>query len=270
MSHLWSQLQQFFFHSTEIENLAQKLATAIEDAQHRAEAAETPAKKAQYRTMVDRLQRRLTILMLQKERRRITACDQIQEKKYPTFCSDSICSDVSFMTLGIVLESLETKATAVEDWLTMAYLASPGRSTGAFIVINNKAVIAKFPSRIQPLCYLDTTSNPDGTQISVISAYSDNVPANVMMIYSSNLPADKNGVVEIIGGVGPDGVIITTPSIMMECSGRMIAYEVSTDNGTVTVLAANELKHPVIATIPVEEFPVEALMGSLDRTTNRA
>jgi hypothetical protein len=247
MSDLWSELQQFFFPSTETEHLAQKLATAIKHAQSRAEVAETPAKKAQYRTMVDRLQRRLTILMLQEERRRITACDQIQEKeeKYPTICSDESLA-------------LETKATAVEDWLTMAYLASPGRNSGNSIVINNKAVIAKFPPSGQPYpLYCVEKKTP---HISVISAYdSNNVPTNAMIVYSSYVPlAHKNEVVKIIGGVGPDGAIITTPSIMMEHSDK-IAYVTNMGNGA-TVLAANELKHPVIATIPVEEFPEEALM----------
>jgi hypothetical protein len=122
MLNLWSKVKQFFYPASEIGEgtqkwvkIAQNYAKAAElrakEAEHLAQTAKDPAKGTELRALAAwyraRAHQYTIILLLQQERRRITAWIQIQKKKkegqYLKVGSDPICSDESFTVLGMVL-----------------------------------------------------------------------------------------------------------------------------------------------------------------------
>jgi YVTN family beta-propeller protein len=106
------------------------------------------------------------LLILAYRRRRITAWNQIQKKKkegkYPTICSDSICTDESFTVLEIVLMLLEAGAKAVWDRQAIAYVTNGDSDTVSVITTDSNEVIDTIPMpvRIGPSGVAIT---PDGT-----------------------------------------------------------------------------------------------------------
>jgi YVTN family beta-propeller protein len=132
-----------------VEDRAQEAENLAQTAEEPAEVAKFRARAIWYRAEVDRLHQRTSILILQGEERRITAWEKIQEEKkegkYPTFCSDSICTDESFAVLKIVLMFLETEAKAAEDRQALAYVINREMDTVSVIATASHAVIATIP-----------------------------------------------------------------------------------------------------------------------------
>jgi YVTN family beta-propeller protein len=132
-----------------VEVRAQEAEDLAQTAKEPAEVAKFRACAVWYRAEVDRLHQRTSILILQGEERRITAWEKIQEEKkegkYPTFCSDSICTDESFAVLKIVLMFLETEAKAAEDRQALAYVINREMDTVSVIATASHAVIATIP-----------------------------------------------------------------------------------------------------------------------------
>jgi hypothetical protein len=86
---------------------------------------------------------------------------------------------------------------------------------------------------------------------------------------NNNVSANENEMVEIIGIIGPEEVVkIEEFRIFTFCKNKII-YKARINRGTLDLFVA-DLDHPVIATIPVEEFPKEAMIRSIDETINRA
>jgi hypothetical protein len=95
-----------------------------------AEADEHRVRTAEYRAEADRRHWQRIILILQGERRRIKAWNQIQKKKkkkegkYRTICFNSICSDLSFTILENVLMFLEAEVKGAWSRQMIVYLTN--------------------------------------------------------------------------------------------------------------------------------------------------
>jgi hypothetical protein len=128
MSDLSLKLEPFFFCSSRLDRsqaLFEAANRAAKVAEDRANTGDDPfrlrACATWYRTEAARIYWQSTIVFLQQEGRRIEAWDRIQNEKekgkYPTICSDPICSDESFTVLTQVLLFLEaaSKVKTIED-----------------------------------------------------------------------------------------------------------------------------------------------------------
>jgi YVTN family beta-propeller protein len=122
---LQNRVEKVEHHAEEMEKLAKKTA-----AEHSDQVDQLRTRAAWYRTKADhlhQLHQRRTFLILREEWRRITAWIQIQQEKktgkYPTFCSDSICSDESFTILKGILELLEAETQAGGNFAYVTYVA---------------------------------------------------------------------------------------------------------------------------------------------------
>jgi YVTN family beta-propeller protein len=150
----------FSFLSSKVEDQTQAVAQALQnrakkverhvkkiekptekaEAEHSDQVDQLCARAAWYRAKADRLHRRRTFLILHEEWRRITAWDQIQEEKkagkYPTFCSDSICSYETYAVLEVLWGFLKAETQIVGSF---AYV---GLSSNMFVIdIDSRVVI---------------------------------------------------------------------------------------------------------------------------------
>jgi YVTN family beta-propeller protein len=269
MSKLWSKVKQFLYPSSEVEDDTQK---RVKTAQNRAEVAELrakevedlaqtvedPAKSAELRTSAawyharaDKLQKYAIILLLQKEWRRITAWDRIQEKKkddqyltqegrYLKVGSDPICPDESFTILGIFLPFLEAEVKIFQDRQAIAYIPNTDSDTVSVIATDIHAVIDTIPVGKSPRGIVIT---PDGTEVYVVYGTNEEgisviATDNHKVIATIPIPMGKN--LEGVAAITPDGTEV---------------YVTNEDDRSSPVFVIATDIHAVIATIPMERCP---------------
>jgi YVTN family beta-propeller protein len=245
MFKLWSKLKQFFDVEDDTQKrvkAAQKRAEVAElrakEAENLAQAAKEPAKgtelraiAAWYRAIADKLHQYTILLLLQKERRRITAWIQIQKKKkdgqyltqagrYLKVSLDSICTDESFTVLGMVLTFLEAEVKTSQDWQAIAYVTNYASHTVSVISTNDHKVIATIPVggystgvAITPDGMKVYVMNNDGNTVTVIVTNNHAVITTVKVVNLSGYVSviAKNGhrvIATIHPGKQPSGVAI--------------------------------------------------------------
>jgi YVTN family beta-propeller protein len=231
------------------EHLAQEAEFRAETARVLAEEEKDPVRVAEFRARAvwchaeaDRMHGRRTILILQEERRRVTVWDQIQEKKkegkYPTFCSDSICSDGSFAVLRLVLSFLEAEVKAADDRQAVAYVANVDSATVSVIDVVSHAVIETIPVVRGPSAVAIT---PNGTEAYVI-----NGGGTISIINTASHTV--TGTIKVGGGhpykftISPDGT-----------RAYMINYNENGSFSSETISVIDMVRHVVITTIGEEE-----------------
>jgi YVTN family beta-propeller protein len=238
------------------------------------EVTEYSEKAAWYQAEADRKDWQRIILILQGERRRITAWNRIQEKKKEGKYS-TICTNESFTVLEMVLMFLEAKAKAVWDRQAIAYVTNFISHTVSVIAIDSNVVIATIKVRDFPE---EVAITPNGTKVYVTDAnthvvtiidtnshtvidtvrveskpHGVAVTPNGTKIYVTGdsdtitvIDTDHNVVIDTIPvGKHSHGVVITP-------NGARV-YVTNASSDTVTVIATDS--HAVIATIPVGSEP---------------
>jgi YVTN family beta-propeller protein len=238
----------FFYPSIEDDTQKRERAKEAElrakEAENFAQTVKDPEKETKlraiavwYRARANNLHQDAIILLLQKERRRITAWSRVQHKKkdgqyrtkegkYLDVGSRLICSSESFTILQWVLRFLEAEVRTTPSQEAMAYVTNQC----SHIV----SVIATDSVGIYP-CGVAIT--PDNKKVYVVEGYSHRV---------SVIDTDNYHVVAVIEmGRKPDGIKITS-------DGKQ---------GYVTHLGSNEVTvidtsiYPMMATIFVEQQP---------------
>jgi YVTN family beta-propeller protein len=234
------------------ENLAKEAEERAETAEVLAQEEEDSVLVAEFRARAvwchaeaDRMYGRETILILREERRRVTVWDQIQEEKkkgkYPTFCSDSICSnDESFAVLQLVLLFLEAEAKAADDRQAVAYVVNSTSGTISVIDTVSHAVIETIPVGYDPSAVAIT---PNGTEayvpngdntVSVINTASHAVTGTIKV--GERCPRELT--------ISPDGT-------------RAYLINLNRNFSSDTISVIDMVRHVVITTIEEEEDLME-------------
>jgi YVTN family beta-propeller protein len=234
------------------ENLAKEAEERAETAEVLAQEEEDSVLVAEFRARAvwchaeaDRMYGRETILILREERRRVTVWDQIQEEKkkgkYPTFCSDSICSnDESFAVLQLVLLFLEAEAKAADDRQAVAYVINSTSGTVSVIDTVSHAVIETIPVGYDPSAVAIT---PNGTEayvpngdntVSVINTASHAVTGTIKV--GERCPRELT--------ISPDGT-------------RAYLINLNRNFSSDTISVIDMVRHVVITTIEEEEDLME-------------
>jgi YVTN family beta-propeller protein len=214
-----------------------------------AEETKCDAEVTKLHVEIDRLEQRIIIPLLKQEWRRITAWNQIQEKKkegeYPTIRSVPICSEGFFIALTEVLMFLEAKAKLENQQAMFAYVRHFENNFSVISTISD-VVIAIIP--LETIIGITKSGKivperavifPDGTRIYQMDRFKGIVfvisTANHTVIAPIPVKRYAHGI-----AITPDGTTI---------------YVTQPFNSSVAVISTANNK--VTTTIPVDSCPRE-------------
>jgi YVTN family beta-propeller protein len=224
-------------HAEKMEKLTEKA-----EAEHSDQVDQLGARAAWYRAKANRLHRRRTFLILHGEWRRITAWDQIQEEKkagkYPTFCSDSICSGETYVVLEVLWRFLKAETQIVGSFAYVAQLNSISVIDVDSRVVIDTIQVMNIGKKWKYSPHVIVIS-PDGSR--VYGTYQRNTSILV-------IDTDINRVIATIPVNGsPSGIAVTPDGTRVYAVMESYSQK-EADIQTVIVVIATD-SHTVIATI---------------------